>query len=79
MVMGDTAGYMCIYCSIVRNLDRQVEELGRVPLPDDRKAVGFAATVVRDLVAESPTSHAGLVVEVTDGNHTRTAASLRPS
>ena len=61
---------MSIYRFVLRNPDGQVEELGPMLLHDDREAVAFGERMVRDLVADNPTLHAGFVMEVIDGNRT---------
>jgi hypothetical protein len=58
---------MSIYRFVLRSRAGQVEELGFMPLLDDREAVAFGETVVRELVEGSPTPHAGSVMEVTSG------------
>jgi hypothetical protein len=64
-----------IYHFVLRSRAGQVEELGFMPLVDDREAVAFAETVIQDLAEGSPTLHAGSVMEVTSGE--RSVGSIR--
>ena len=60
------ARLMSIYRFVLRNPDGQVEELGFLPLPDDREAVAFGTTVGRELVQGAPIPRTGLVMVVTE-------------
>ena len=60
------ARLMSIYRFVLRHPGGQVEELGFLPLPDDREAVAFGKTVGRELVQGAPTPHTGLVMVVTE-------------
>jgi hypothetical protein len=67
---------MSIYRFVLRNPGRQAEELGFIPLPDDREAVAFGEAVVRELVEDGPTPHTGTVMVVTEGAHERTVEEI---
>ena len=43
---------MSIYRFVLRSGSGQVEELGCLPLPDDREAVAFGKLVVQDIVQD---------------------------
>jgi len=57
---------MSIYRFVLRNPAGQVEELGFLPLPDDREAVAFGKTVGRELAQGKPASHTGSFMVVTE-------------
>jgi hypothetical protein len=66
---------MSIYRFVLRNPGGRVEELGFMPLSDDKEAVAFGETVIRDMVEGNPTQ-AGAVMEVTDDE--RTVGTIQP-
>jgi hypothetical protein len=49
---------MSIYRFVLRTPGGQVEELGCLPLPDDREAVAFGQSVVRDMIQGTPPQQA---------------------
>jgi hypothetical protein len=57
---------MSIYRFVLRNPGGQVEELGFLPLPDDREAVAFGEAVGRELAQGEPTPHTRSVMVVTE-------------
>jgi hypothetical protein len=59
---------MSIYRFVLRDGTGRAEELGFMPLADDKEAISFGETVVREMVNGPPTPHAGSVMEVTDGD-----------
>jgi hypothetical protein len=61
---------MSIYRFVLRNAGGEVEELGFIPLSDDKEAVAFGETMVRELVQEKPTPYAHSVMEVSNGERT---------
>ena len=67
---------MSIYRFVLRSGSGQVEELGCLPLPDDREAVAFGKLVVQDLVRGILPPPAP-VMEVIDGE--RTVGRIGPS
>jgi hypothetical protein len=58
---------MSIYRFVLRNANGEVEQLGFMPLPDDKEAVAFGETMVRELVEGNPTPYVDSVMEVSDG------------
>jgi hypothetical protein len=71
---------MSIYRFVLRSGSGQVEELGCLPLPDDREAVAFGKLVVEDMIQDlvqgTLPPHAP-VMEVIDGE--RTVGRIGPS
>jgi hypothetical protein len=55
---------MSVYRFVLRSRRGQIEELGFLPLPDDREAVAFGKTVGRELAQGEP--HTGSVMVVTE-------------
>ena len=60
---------MSIYRFVLRVPGDQLEELGALPMRDDRDAVAFAQSVVRDMTQGNPAQQAA-VMEVIDGKRT---------
>jgi hypothetical protein len=60
---------MSIYRFVLRVPGDQVEQLGALPLRDDRDAIAFAESVVRDMVQGNPAQQP-VVMEVIDGDRT---------
>jgi hypothetical protein len=70
-------GSMSIYRFVLRSRSGKVEELGCLPLPDDREAVAFGKSVVQDMVQRTPPQQA-VVMEVIEGDD-RTVGRIDPS
>jgi hypothetical protein len=60
---------MSIYRFVLRVPGDQIEELGALPMRDDREAVAFARSVVREMTQGNPAQQAA-VMEVIDGRRT---------
>jgi hypothetical protein len=75
--MGGLEGSMSIYRFVLRSRSGEVEVLGCLPLPDDRQAVAFGKSVVRDMVQGTPPQQAA-VMEVIEGDD-RTVGRIDPS
>jgi hypothetical protein len=73
---------MSIYRFVLRSRSGEVEELGCLPLPDDREAVAFGKSVVQDMVQGAAPQQAAVqqaaVMEVIEG-HDRTVGRIDPS
>ena len=61
---------MSIYRFVLRVSGAQVEALGALPLRDDREAIAFAQSVVRDMIQGAPSQEVSPVVEVISGGRT---------
>jgi hypothetical protein len=46
---------MSIYCFVLRNRSGRVEELGCLPLPNDREAVAFGEAILREAMGGNRT------------------------
>jgi hypothetical protein len=66
---------MRIYRFVLRGPSAEIEELGAIPLRDDKEAVAFGQSVVRDMVQGALPQQAA-VVEVIDGE--RTVGRINP-
>jgi hypothetical protein len=58
---------MISYRFVLRSHGGQVEDLGHMGMRDDREAIAFGESVVREMVADSPTPDARGLLEVIDG------------
>jgi hypothetical protein len=68
---------MSIYRFVLRSRSGEVEELGCLPLRDDREAVAFGKSVVQDMVQGAAPQQAA-VMEVIEGDD-RTVGRTDPS
>jgi hypothetical protein len=59
---------MSYYRFIARDNASQAAELGGMALENDDMARGFGANVIRDLIREAPSQHAGWILEIARGN-----------
>ena len=59
---------MSYYRFIARDNTSQAFELGGMALENDDMARGFGANVIRDLIREAPSQHAGWILEIARGN-----------
>ena len=59
---------MSYYRFIARDNASQAVELGGMALENDDMARGFGANVIRDLIREAPSQHAGWTLEIARGN-----------
>ena len=59
---------MSYYRFIARDNASQAAELGGMALDNDDMARGFGANVIRDLIREAPSQHAGWTLEIARGN-----------
>jgi hypothetical protein len=59
---------MSYYRFIARDNTSQAAELGGMALENDDMARGFGANVIRDLIREAPSQHAGWILEIARGN-----------
>ena len=61
-------GPMSYYRFIARDNASQSAELGGMELENDDMARGFGANVIRDLIREAPSQHAGWTLEIARDN-----------
>jgi len=59
---------MSYYRFIARDNASQAAELGGMALENDDMARDFGANVIRDLIREAPSQHAGWILEIARGN-----------
>ena len=59
---------MSYYRFIARDNASQAAELGGMALENDDIARDFGANVIRDLIREAPSQHAGWILEIARGN-----------
>ena len=59
---------MSYYRFIARDNASQAAELGGMALENDDMARGFGANVIRDLIREAPSQHAGWILEIARGD-----------
>jgi hypothetical protein len=67
---------MSVYHFVLRSPAGQRDDLGFMPLFDDRAAVAFGEAMVREMAQEHPAPLAGSVIEVTEGK--RAVGSVEP-
>jgi hypothetical protein len=67
---------LSVYRFVLRQ-NGQLEELGTIPLPDDREAIAFGKSVAREMAENDPAPYAGAIMVVIEGE--RAVASIRPS
>jgi len=66
---------MSYYCFMTRGHATKADELlGTISLRDDAIACEFGTTIVRDLIREAPSEHAGWTLEI--ANRERSFASI---
>jgi hypothetical protein len=61
---------MSIYRFVLRGPSGQLDDLGFMPLFDDRAAVAFGETMAQEIAQENPPPPPGSVIEVTDAERT---------
>jgi hypothetical protein len=58
---------MSYYRFLIRDNVAQADELGGMPLRDDMDAREFGTNIVRDLIRDTPSEHAGCTLEIVEG------------